>query len=173
MSIKTQSRRYQSKSFLEEKRDIENTKRDYVEQLEDQYKPLIEAQKGINIKQNMIMSALVKQIMDNNQQAIGPAVEEPIIEEPIAEEPDEEETDEEEPDGKKLFTYDINEGIDPAVIEKIGYPPLEEIIKKNLEEIITVLDKVAEYRAHIGSKVSREQRINHLFINKASSFIRL
>ena len=38
------------KSFLEEKRDIENTKRGYVEQLEDQYKPLIEAQKGINIK---------------------------------------------------------------------------------------------------------------------------
>ena len=54
------------KSFLEEKRDIENTKRGYVEQLEDQYKPLIDAQKGVSVKQNMIMSALVKQIIDSN-----------------------------------------------------------------------------------------------------------
>ena len=106
----------------------------------------------------MIMSALAKQII-NNQHAIGPAVEEPIVEEPIVEEPDEEEPDE-EPDGKILFTYDINEGIDPAVIEKLGYPSMEEIMKKPLEEIEAVLIKVAEYKARIGSKVSREQRIN-------------
>ena len=36
------------KNFLEEKRDIENTKRGYVEELEDKYKPLINAQKSIN-----------------------------------------------------------------------------------------------------------------------------
>ena len=134
------------KNFLEEKRDIENTKRGYVEELEDKYKPLIDAQKGINKNQNMIMRAVVKQIMDNNQQAIRPLVEEPAAEEPLVEEPDEEEPDEEEPDGKLFYTYDINEGINPDVIETLGFSPMEEIMEMSPEEIEAVVDDVGAYK---------------------------
>ena len=152
------------KNFLEEKRDIENTKRGYVEELEDKYKPLIDAQKGINKNQNMIMRALVKQIVDNNQQAIRPDEEEPAAEGPLVEEPDEEEPDEEpdeeEPDGKLFYTYDINEGINPAVIKTLGFPPMEEIMKMSSEEIEAVVDKVAAYKKTRGAAVRATEK-NH------------
>ena len=152
------------KNFLEEKRDIENTKRGYVEDLEDKYKPLIDAQKGINKNQNMIMGALVKQIMDNNQQAIGPLVEEPAAEGPLVEEPDEEPAAEgplvEEPDGKLFYAYDINEGINPAVIKTLGFSPMEEIMKMSPEEIEAVVDKVGAYKKTRGAAVRVAEK-NH------------
>ena len=147
------------KNFLEEKRDIENTKRGYVEELEDKYKPLIDAQKGINKNQNMIMRAVVKQIMDNNQQAIRPLVEEPAAG-PLVEEPDEEEPLVEEPDGKLFYTYDINEGINPATIKTLGFPPMEEIMEMSPEEIEAVLDKVGVYKKSRGRAVVSAQRTN-------------
>ena len=143
------------KNFLEEKRDIENTKRGYVEELEDKYKPLIDAQKGINKNQNMIMRAVVKQIMDNNQQAIRPLVEGQLVEEPAAEEPDEE-----EPDRKLLYTYDINEGINPDVIETLGFSPMEEIMKMSPEEIEVVVNDVGDYKKTRGTAVKAAEK-NH------------
>ena len=59
------------KNFLEEKKDIVNAKRGYIEELEDKYKPIIDAQKDLNKNQNITIEALVKQIM-NNQQTIKP-----------------------------------------------------------------------------------------------------
>ena len=154
-------------NFLEEKRDIENTKRGYVEELEDKYKPLIDAQKGINKNQNMIMRAVVKQIMDNNQQAIRPLVEEPAAEGPLVEEPDEEEPDEEpdeerdeEPDGKLFYMYDVNEGINPATIKTLGFPPMEEIMKMSPEEIEAVVDKVGAYKKTRSAAVRAAEK-NH------------
>ena len=150
------------KNFLEEKRDIENTKRGYVEELEDKYKPLIDAQKGINKNQNMIMRALVKQIMDNNQQAIRPDEEEPAAEGPLVEEPDEEPAAEgplvEEPDGKLFYTYDINEGINPATIKTLGFPPMEEIMKMSPEEIEAVVDDVGAYKKTRGVAVRAAEK---------------
>ena len=158
------------KNFLEEKRDIENTKRGYVEELEDKYKPLIDAQKGINKNQNMIMRAVVKQIMDNNQQAIRPLVEEPAAEGPLVEEPDDEpaaegpllleDPYEEELDGKLLYTYDINEGINPTTIKTLGFPPMEEIMKMSPEEIEAVVGAVGAYKKTRGVAVIAAEK-NH------------
>ena len=148
------------KNFLEEKRDIENTKRGYMEELEDKYKPLIDAQKGINKNQNMIMRAVVKQIMDNNQQAIRPLVEEPAAEGPLVEEPDEEEPDEEEPDGKLFYMHDVNDGINPATLKTLGFPLMKEIMEMSPEEIEAVLDKVGVYKKSRGRAVVLAQRTN-------------
>ena len=163
------------KNFLEEKRDIENTKRGYVEELEDKYKPLIAAQKDINKKQNMIMRAVVKQIMDNNQQAIrplveepaaegllveGPLVEEPDEEEPLVEEPDEEEPLVEEPDGKLFYAHDINDGINPATIKTLGFSSMEKIMKMSPEEIEVVVGDVGDYKKTRGVAVRVAEK-NH------------
>ena len=97
------------KSFLEEKRDIENTKRGYVKQLENQYRPLIEAQKEQLNKfidgNSEIMDVLAKQITNISQK---PAIEGAERRDSV--------------DGDLFYGVDLNSGIDPAVIKKFGYP---------------------------------------------------
>ena len=112
-----------------------------MEQLENQYRPRIEAQKEQLNKfidgNSEIMDVLAKQITNINQK---PAIE-------GAERGD-------SADGELFYGVDLNSGIEPAVIKELGYPPMEEVAKiKMPEEILEIIEDVKKYTRKIGLKM--------------------